>query len=48
MSDEQILAAVVGLTTADLDAAWEYVAVNRAEIDQAIADNETGEAESVE
>jgi uncharacterized protein (DUF433 family) len=43
MKDSEILAALPGLTEADLEAAWEYVAANREEIDQAIEDNEAGE-----
>jgi uncharacterized protein (DUF433 family) len=42
LQDSEILRRMVGLTEADLDAAWEYVATNREEIDQAIHDNETG------
>jgi uncharacterized protein (DUF433 family) len=48
MKDAEILAATQGLTEADLEAAWEYVAANREEIDQAIADNEAGEEGLVE
>jgi uncharacterized protein (DUF433 family) len=43
MSDAEIIAAVQGLTPGDLEAAWEYVAAHRAEIDQAIRSNEEGE-----
>jgi uncharacterized protein (DUF433 family) len=41
--DAEILRAVTGLTPADLEAAWEYAAVNAAEIHQAIRENEEGE-----
>lgn len=40
LSDSQLLEAIVGLTQADLDAAWEYYARNREEIDEAIRLNE--------
>jgi uncharacterized protein (DUF433 family) len=43
MSDEAILAAVQGLTRADLQAAWEYAADNPEEIDRAVRQNEEGE-----
>ncbi len=43
LSDPQILDAVRGLTPADLEAAWEYVAANAEEIDRAIQENEAGE-----
>jgi len=48
MSDADILGAVQGLTPADLQAAWEYAAVNAEEIDQAIRENEEGEEGFVE
>jgi uncharacterized protein (DUF433 family) len=48
LSDEQILAAVQGLTPADLEAAWEYAGGNAEEIDQAIRENEAGEEGFVE
>ena len=48
MTDEQIIQAVQGLTPADLEAAWEYVAANQEEIDTAIRENEAGEAGFVE
>jgi uncharacterized protein (DUF433 family) len=48
MSDEKILEAIVGLTPADLEAAWEYVAAHEDEIDQAIRENEAGEEGLVE
>lgn len=43
MSDVEIMATVRGLTTGDLEAAWDYVASHAAEIDQAIHANESGE-----
>lgn len=48
MSDAEILNAVEGLTTDDLQAAWDYYAANRAEIDRAIEENEEGEEGFVE
>jgi uncharacterized protein (DUF433 family) len=42
MSDREIAHAVQGLTAADLEAAWEYAAINAAEIDEAIRSNEEG------
>jgi uncharacterized protein (DUF433 family) len=48
MSDQEILAAVPGLTAADLKAAWEYVAANPSEIDNAIRHNDTGDEGFVE
>ena len=48
MSDEEILAAIQGLTPADLDAAFEYAAVNSDEIERAIRENEEGEEGFVE
>jgi uncharacterized protein (DUF433 family) len=48
MSDDQILQAVLGLTPADLEAAWEYAAANEGEIDRAIRENEEGEEGFVE
>jgi uncharacterized protein (DUF433 family) len=48
MSDEHILRAVLGLTPADLEAAWEYAAAHPDEIDQAIHENEAGEEGFVE
>ena len=47
-SDAQILTAYPSLTQSDLDAAWEYAAANREEIDQAIRENEEGDAGLVE
>jgi uncharacterized protein (DUF433 family) len=43
LSDSEILSMIPDLTVNDLEAAWEYVAANRAEIDQSISDNESGE-----
>ncbi len=40
MSDTELLASIVGLTTADLDAAWKYYENNREEIDQTIKEDE--------
>jgi uncharacterized protein (DUF433 family) len=48
MSDDEILQAIVGLTPADLEAAWEYAAAHPEEIDQAIRENEEGEEGFVE
>ena len=48
LSDPEILEAVQGLNTADLESAREYAAANLAEIDQAIRDNEAGEQGFVE
>jgi uncharacterized protein (DUF433 family) len=42
-TNAEILQAVSGLTATDLDAAWEYIAANRQEIEQAIQENEAGE-----
>jgi uncharacterized protein (DUF433 family) len=47
MSDARILLAVQGLTPVDLEAAWEYAAGHRDEIDEAIRANEAGEEELV-
>ena len=47
-SDEEIIEATGGLTPSDLEAAWDYEAANRGEIDQAIRDNEAGDEEFVE
>jgi len=47
-SDADVLRASPGLTPADLEAAWEYAAANRAEIDRAIRENEEGPAGFVE
>ncbi len=48
ISDKAILAAVQGLTSTDLEAAWEHAAANREEIGRAIAENEAGEGGIVE
>jgi uncharacterized protein (DUF433 family) len=40
MSDERLLEAHPTLTQADLDAAWDYYAHHREEIDEAIRENE--------
>ena len=48
MSDAGILGAYPGLTPADLEAAWDYAAANRDEIDRAIRENEEGEEGFVE
>ena len=40
LSDTRLLEVIEGLTGADLEAAWEYYDRHRAEIDQAIQDNE--------
>jgi uncharacterized protein (DUF433 family) len=48
LTDEQLLAAVQGLTPVDLEAAWEYASENEAEIDRAIRENERGEEGFVE
>jgi uncharacterized protein (DUF433 family) len=41
LTDAQILAAVPGLTPADLETAWECTAANRADIDEAIRETES-------
>ena len=43
MSDAEILSSIPGMSLSDLECAWEYVAANREEIDQAIRDNEARE-----
>jgi uncharacterized protein (DUF433 family) len=43
MGTDDILRAVQGLTSTDLEAAWEYAAANSEEIDRAILENEEGE-----
>jgi uncharacterized protein (DUF433 family) len=48
LQDSEILQRIAGITEADLEAAWEYVAANRPEIDQAIHDNEAGDEGFVE
>lgn len=47
-SDAEILRAYPSLTPADLEAAWEYAAAHREEIDTAIRQNEEGEEGFVE
>jgi uncharacterized protein (DUF433 family) len=47
-SDADILQAYPGLTPADLEAAGDYAAANREEIDGAIRENEAGEEGFVE
>lgn len=47
-SDDKIRDDVVGLTPADLEAAWEYAAAHADEIDQNIRENETGDEGLVE
>ena len=39
MSDEHILDNIKGLTAADLEAAWDYYAAHKGEIDDAIRQN---------
>jgi uncharacterized protein (DUF433 family) len=46
--DDAILRAYPTLLLADLEAAWEYYAANKEEIDQAILENEAGEEGLVE
>ena len=48
MSDAEILAAIQGLTPADLEAALEYASANPDEVDRAIRKNEEGEEGFVE
>ena len=48
MSDADVLRAYPSLTPADLEAAWDYAAANREEIDRAICENEEGEEGFVE
>jgi uncharacterized protein (DUF433 family) len=48
MSDAEIMQAVQGLTSADLEAAWEYAAAHPKEIDEAIRANEEGDEGFVE
>jgi uncharacterized protein (DUF433 family) len=42
MADAGILQAYPSLTAGDLNAAWDYVAANRDEINRAIQENEQG------
>jgi len=44
MTDAEILEAYPSLNAADLDAAWEYFAANRNEIDHDIRENEDEDA----
>ena len=48
MPDAQILSTYPSLTPPDLEAAWDYVAANREEIEQAIRENEEGADDPVE
>ena len=48
MPDAKILSTYPSLTPADLEAAWDYVAANRDEIEQAIRENEEGDDGSME
>jgi uncharacterized protein (DUF433 family) len=48
MTCAQILSAYPSLTPPDLEAAWDYVAANREEIEQAIRENEEGGDGAVE
>jgi uncharacterized protein (DUF433 family) len=48
MSNGEIMRAVQGVTSADLEAAWEYAASHSGEIDEAIRANEAGEEGFVE
>jgi uncharacterized protein (DUF433 family) len=48
MDDAQILSSYPSLTPTDLEAAWDYVAANREEIEQAIRENEEGDDGPVE
>ena len=47
-SDADVLRAYPSSTPADLEAAWDYAAANRDEIDRAIRENEEGEEGFVE
>jgi uncharacterized protein (DUF433 family) len=40
LSEQQLLEVIEGLTVADLNAAWDYYAQHREEIDQAIKEDE--------
>ena len=48
MPDAEILSTYPSLTPPDLEAAWDYVAANRQEIEQAIRENEEGDDGPVE
>ena len=39
LTEPEIISRIQGLTTADLEAAWEYYEKNREEIEQAIREN---------
>jgi uncharacterized protein (DUF433 family) len=43
MPDAQVLSTYPSLTLPDLEAAWDYVAANREEIEQTIRENEKGD-----
>jgi uncharacterized protein (DUF433 family) len=43
LSDAAILQTVQGLTSADLEAAWDYASANKEEIERSIRANEGGE-----
>jgi uncharacterized protein (DUF433 family) len=48
MRDAQILSTYPSVTPPDLEAAWDYVAAKREEIEQAIRENEEGDVGPVE
>jgi uncharacterized protein (DUF433 family) len=48
LTDEEILRAYPSLTSADLEAAWEYAAAHPEEITRAIRENDDCEEELVE
>ena len=48
MPDAQILSTYPSLTLPDLEAAWDYVAAHREEIEQAIRETEEGDDGAVE
>ena len=48
MPDAQILSTYPSLPPSELDAAWDYVAANHEEIEQAIRENEAGNGGPVE
>jgi len=48
LTDDQIVAAIQGVTATDLEAAWEYVASHEAEINEAIRENEAGDEGFIE
>lgn len=47
-SDSELLRGYPSLTAAHLEAAWEYAAANREEIDRAIRENEVDDRDDVE